>query len=246
MILVCLVSLDVFADTPQQLFDQANAAYYKNQLENAEEIYKQLITEGISSGHLYYNLGNVHYRQGKFGEAIRNFEKALRLIPRDADLRANLRFVGQKRVDNLEETFGTSFLKIFFFWYSYVTLGELILIFTLLSGLLWFLAWLKLLFHRGFLKWGTALFLVIFLVMGASTWFKYHVERFETWAVVVAPEVSVRPTYLESSGALFKLHEGAKVEVLAYQKFGDNDHWAQVKLPQGRKGWVKMEDLGII
>ena|SRR3990167_4601038 len=237
---------NVFADTPQQLFEQANSAYYKNQLKTAEEIVKQLIAQGISNGHLYYNLGNIYYRQGEFGEAIQNFEKALRLIPRDADTRANLKFVEQKRIDNLGETFWMSFLKIFFFWYSYATLKELILIFTLCLALLWFLGWLNLLFHRGFFKWGAVLLLVISLVVGFSTWFKYDVERRKTWAVVVVPEVPIHPTYLESSSPLFKLHEGSRVQVVDYQKFGEKDAWAQVKLPQGQKGWVRLEELGMI
>ncbi|MBI4410942.1 MAG: tetratricopeptide repeat protein [Deltaproteobacteria bacterium] len=244
--LLCFIPLGLHAEGPEELFEQANTAYYKNQLKNAEERYKQLIAGGISSGDLYYNLGNVYYRQGEFGEAIQNFEKALRLNPRDADVRANLKFVEQKRVDNLGETFASSFFRIFFFWYSYLTLKELILAFTLFSGLFWGLAWLNLLFHKSFFRWGAALFFVISLVIGSSTWFKYTVEGLQTWAVIVKPEVEVRSTYLESSGTLFKLHEGSKVRVIDYQKFGEKDAWALMRLPEGQKGWVRLEELGII
>ncbi|MBI2340530.1 MAG: tetratricopeptide repeat protein [Deltaproteobacteria bacterium] len=161
MMLVCLIPAGVFAETPQGLFDQANQAYYKNQLKTAEEIYRKLIGEGIVNGDLYYNLGNIKYRQGEYGSAILNFEKALRLQPRDADARANLKFTEKKRIDNLGETFFMSFLKIFFFWHSWFTLGEMIVIFAVFSGCLWLLTGLNLLFPRDFFRWGTAVFLVI-------------------------------------------------------------------------------------
>ncbi|MBI2340531.1 MAG: SH3 domain-containing protein [Deltaproteobacteria bacterium] len=64
--------------------------------------------------------------------------------------------------------------------------------------------------------------------------------------MVLKPEIEVRPTYLESEKALFKLHEGSKVRVIDEQKFGKKEAWVEVALPQGQKGWVRAEELGII
>lgn len=232
--------------SPVETFERANAAYYKNQLNVAQQLYKKLIGEGVSSGHLFYNLGNIYYRQAEFGEAIQYYEKALRFLPRNADVRANLKFIEKKRVDQLPQSFWMSFLKIFFFWYTYFTLKELVVAFTVIAGVFWFLAWLYLLMRRNSFRWGALVFCVISVIMGSSMIFKYDMEKIKSWGIVLKLEVDVRPTYLEQGKSLFKLHEGTRVEIIGHQEFGDADSWAQIRLPEGQKGWVKREDLGLI
>ena len=62
------------------LFDQAAASF----------------TEALNSADLqlqqkaYFNLGNAYFRLGELGKAIRFYEKARVLIPRDEDLNFNL------------------------------------------------------------------------------------------------------------------------------------------------------------
>lgn len=234
------------ADSSQEVLERANDAYYKNQLKLAEQLYQQLLGEGIANGHLFYNIANVFYRQAEVGEALQYYEKAVRYLPRNADVRANLKFVEQKRLDRLEEPPWMVFLKIFFFWYTFFTIKELIIAFTVLSGALWMLAWLHLILRRGYLKWGAVVLFVLCVLLGSSIWFKYDFEKVREWAIVLKTEVDVRPTYLEQEKSLFKLHEGTKVQIIGYQEFGENDSWAQIRLPKGQKGWIRLENLGLI
>ena len=83
-------------ENPAALFKQANGFYQKGEYNKAADIYQQMITSGYKSGNLYYNLGNTYYKLGQKGMAILYYEKAKRLIPGDADLKANLAYVRDK------------------------------------------------------------------------------------------------------------------------------------------------------
>lgn len=240
-LMTMLVALPLYAATPEEIFSMANGAYYKNRLELAEKSYNELIKNGFAGGHLYYNLGNIAYRRGKIGEAIRNYEIALRFIPRNTDLRANLKFVGKKRLDQFSGVpFWEKFLEVFFFWVLFLTLKESVLIFAVLSGLVWILASLLFFFRQRYFKWVTAILVFVSVVFGLSVWFKYHIEEVE-WAYVVKPEIEVHPTFLEDTKVLMKLHDGTKLKVLS-----NKGEWLQIQLPKGQKGWAKTGDMRII
>ena len=57
------LTISVFAATPQELFEQANAAYAKGQYQQAIESYEAILAQGAISAEVYYNLGNgeFHY-----------------------------------------------------------------------------------------------------------------------------------------------------------------------------------------
>lgn len=241
LLVVFLLGTPLYAATPQEMFSGANDAYYKNRLELAGKFYNELIKDGFSSGHLHYNLGNIAYRQGRIGEAIRNYEVALRFIPRNTDLRANLRFVEKKRLDQFSGVpFWEKFLEAFFFWFSYLTLKESILIFAILSGVVWIIASLFLIFRQRYFKWGIGILIFVSVIFGLSVWFKCHIEKVE-WAYVIKPEIEVHPTFLEDTKTLMKLHDGTKLKVLSRR-----GEWLQIQLPKRQKGWVRLENMGVI
>jgi len=74
------------------LFARANQLYEAGQYREAIVLYEQLILEGARDGRVYYNLGNAYFKSGELGEALVNYERARRLLPRDEDVRANLAF----------------------------------------------------------------------------------------------------------------------------------------------------------
>ena len=72
------------------LFFQGNSFYQEERYSEAVKAYEQLVAMGVKSGPLYYNLGNAYFRIGTKGKAILNYERALQLLPRDADVKSNL------------------------------------------------------------------------------------------------------------------------------------------------------------
>ena len=84
----------------EERFFKANQLYKEGRFEDAAKDFSELIQSGRGNGHLYYNLGNAFFRQGRIGHAILNYERAHVLIPRDADLNFNLRYARNQVRDN--------------------------------------------------------------------------------------------------------------------------------------------------
>lgn len=79
-----------------ELTDRADRDYSAENYTSALTLYQQaLLTEGSSSD-LYYNLGNTYYRLDSIGNAVLNYERALKLDPTNADASFNLDFVKKK------------------------------------------------------------------------------------------------------------------------------------------------------
>src|SRR5690554_1504829 len=83
----------------------AAEAYRSQDFKRSIELYEKLINESISlnrvSAQLYYNLGNAYFRDNQLGQVILNYERALLLDPGDSDIRHNLRFANNRKVDRI-------------------------------------------------------------------------------------------------------------------------------------------------
>jgi tetratricopeptide (TPR) repeat protein len=71
-------------------FQQGNQAFWSGDFDQAIERYEALVELGVWDADLFYNLGTTYARQGRFGPAILNLERASILEPGDEDIRHNL------------------------------------------------------------------------------------------------------------------------------------------------------------
>lgn len=252
IILVFIIILFLFPqgslaqDNDADLLAQATEAYFKNDLGKTLKLYLKLKDNRQYNGHIDYNIANTYYRLGEVGEAIQFYEKARRLLPRDPDIRANLKFVEKKRVDQISPSMISQFESIFFFWTDYLTLNELILFLLFDWIVFWGLFGVSFIAKKWFLKRVVAGWLGVLFLLALSVFVKYTNETSQTLGVILRPEVFVRPTYLESVEGLFKLHEGTVVEITGRQEFGKEDSWVQLRLPNGVQGWIPQKMAGII
>ena len=67
------------ASTPEALWDAANTAYINGRYDAAIEGYQQILSRGLYSAKLYYNLANASFKAGRTGRAILFYHRALRL-----------------------------------------------------------------------------------------------------------------------------------------------------------------------
>ena len=93
-----------YTQSPEQAFDEANRLYEQNKFAEARDAYETILRGGLVSGELYYNLGNAYYKTGDLGKAILNFERALRFMPNDDDLKHNLQLANLMIADRIEAT----------------------------------------------------------------------------------------------------------------------------------------------
>ena len=99
LIISLLVSISSFAS--DQLFEKANKAYNKSDYTSAITLYDSILTTGLESSELYYNLGNCHYKTNDWANAIWHYEKSLQLNNNEKT-KHNLELVKLKIIDRIE------------------------------------------------------------------------------------------------------------------------------------------------
>lgn len=194
-----------------------------------------------ASASLFYNIGNCHYKLNDVPHAILFYERALRLAPGDADVRANLELARQSVVDRVNElplfTLGSTWSELRggrdADQWARRSLWAGLLFFVLLSAAVILRgAWRKILY--GFSA--IALFGTILSIGFAS--YRHQEVTSTDAAIIMAPKVDVRSEPSNSSTVLFVLHKGTKVTVLQ-----QSNDWSEVKLSNGNLGWMPPSSL---
>jgi tetratricopeptide (TPR) repeat protein len=230
------------SNNPDELWQMANTAYNAGNYAQAEECYTRIVEQGLHSAALYYNLANAHFKQDELGKAMLYYNRALRLRPNDEDIRHNLEYAEQSTKDSIEEI-PEFFLKT---WIkslrgalsctAWSILSLLMLVAALVCGLLYLLAQRLSLRKTGFYL--MAVTALLFVVTTAFAWSERNmlVERSE--AIIMNSAVSIKSSPDRSATELFVLHEGTKVTI------GETiDGWAEVRIADGRKGWIEQERI---
>lgn len=219
-------------------FLEATNLYESGQYQKATEGFESLLGFGYESGDIYYNLGNAKLRSGKLGEAIAAYLQAKRHLPRDGDLAANLKFARQSAKDDLPE-WKTTIFETLFFWHRGLSPQELGAALLVLNGIFW-LSWLLRLYRqKEWLMWLQRTSLLAVLALGVS--FGMRSLAPDQRAVVLPAEVSIRASTQEKSTVLFKLHEGAELNVIDQEQ-----DWVRVGLPDNKQGWVAARHVMVV
>jgi len=231
------------APSAEQLFQDANKAYYEEQFDKAKEGYEELYDRGYQSAHILFNLGNVAYRKGDIGHAVLYYAKALKILPRNPDIRANWDFVIKKREDQFAVPMSQQIIKTLFFWNNYLTVSELCWTAGFISLLFWLLIIFRLYSRPEWSSWLLWPALAIYLLFSSSAVIKIWQEVKIHSAVVVAKVAPVRDAYLSNVKPSFDIHAGTVVSVIGSQKFSEEEQWYQISLQNGLSGWVEGEDI---
>lgn len=233
------------ADQKEYLFEEGNTFFEDQEYTQAVGAYEEILAMGYESAELYYNLGNAYYKTGDFARAILNYERALRLQPQDEDIHFNLEIARMTLVDEIPEIPELFYIKYFKdvrSFFGLKTLTYLILaIYSLFIGclILWLTlrsAFLRRLFRAAAVIIGV--FLVLFSLLFAS---RIHTTNSSVEAVIMSPEVYVRSSPTESGTDLFAIHSGLKVNIE-----NQSSDWFEIRLPDGKEGWIESTHLEII
>lgn len=230
--ILILIITPLFAiDEPLDIFKKANQSYEKKDFSYAIELYESLLNSGYANFELYYNLGNSYYKNGQPGKALLNYERALRLKPRDLDLRYNIKFL-RKVVQEPEPSFEIQIIQ----WFNnLLNINEL----TLLVSFLYIICTFLFIYYvikknRIFLWLGIMIFL-IFLFMGGWLLLKINYETKGLQAILISGPAEVRNGPSDTDSVSFTLPEGRKLIIL-----GENGDWYAIGLPiEGLKGWIQ-------
>ena len=224
---------------------EGDSAYMKNDYASAIQIYEALLNRGEAAD-IYYNLGNSYYKAGDIAKAILNYERALLLQPGNGDIRANLEIARSKTVDKVEpvpEIFFVSWTKSLINSMSVdsrAVCGVVCFILLIVSLYLFIFSKQIVLKKAGFIS-GIVFLAVTILANVFANQQKDELTNRNS-AIVINPSVTVRSTPSESGTSLFILHEGHKVGV----KDGSMKDWKEIRLEDGKVGWVPASAIEII
>lgn len=218
---------------------EADRAYRETRYQAAYDGYQQLLRMEGATADLLYNLGNAAFRLNLTGRAILYYEKARLLSPRDPDLAFNLGHAREQIRDVVSAP--ESFIGAAFFWLGSLTLAEVFWCFVAANVLFWGVMAARI-FSRA--EWTYSLLfllLALWLLAGISFGLKWHQVRSDDRAVILQTEVSVLAGPDLRDTVLFKLHEGTIVQLERSE-----EGWSLIRLPDGKRGWLRAEGAGKI
>lgn len=265
------ISATITQDRAIELFVSANKEYQDAQrllaakgikeaiagFKKAALGYEELIRSGYINGQIYYNLGNAYYRQDKKGLAILYYRRAYKLMPRNADLKANLKIVKAELEDKELEVKIPDIIKAIFFLHFLLNLNEatglaicsyISFMISLLTFTFMKFQWLK----RLCVGLGTVVFITA-ISLGIKIYTTDSVQN----GIVISKDCDVRYGPGQEYEPKFKIHEGAefriddikdkwyKVYVYVNIKQYTGEEEAETSR-EYRIGWLPMDKAGII
>ncbi|MCU4155764.1 tetratricopeptide repeat protein [Carboxylicivirga sp. A043] len=233
------------AHAQDERFEEGNQQYSDGNFQTAIDTYKGILSTGVESGSLYFNLGNAYYKNGELANAILNYERALLLKPHDKDIKYNLELAYSQTTDKIESVDNFFLSKWVIDFRNKTTsdtwafIGVACFLLTLVMAALFFFT------NSAFLK-KAGFYLGVGLLLGTmvTLTFSYRqksklVNR--NHAIVFSPSLTVKSSPDASGTEIFILHEGTKVEIVSTL-----GHWKEIQIADGTVGWVEETSITII
>lgn len=229
-------------DNPDSVFQEANQLYQEGNYEEAANLYARLDSLGLRSSEVYFNAGNACFRSNKLGMARLYYERALLMDPADKDIQSNLEYLESLLTDRLDD------VPVFFLrkWINKLlnifnpdtwAILAIVFFFLFFSGMMIYI------FVKPVNLRKTGFFLgLIFLLLSTASLLsgRRNAARIENpgTAVMMEGSMVVRSAPRLSGKELFILHEGTRVWL-------ENglDGWIEIRISDGRKGWVPEKSL---
>lgn len=233
-----LLAVDV-----QGLMAQGNGFYERGDYESAISSYEKVLAADRVSPGLHYNLGCAYFSQKEYGKAILQFEKARQLSPRDPDILHNLEYSRLFLKDRFELPAPMPFIAWFKALRNSLSLSELkfletVLFSLLIIGIVVYRLTRRSTFGQELIP-ATILLGILLLLVGG--WLlDRSIALKEKHAILLVEEAEVTSAPIAGSSTLFVIHEGTSAEIL-----DATDAWYEIRLDDGKTGWIIHEAVGL-
>lgn len=235
---VLVASVPVNAKSVGEMKAEADSAYVHEKFEQAAKLYSGI--EGKeSSATICYNLGCCYYRLDDIAKSVLWLERAYLLNPSDEDIRFNLDMVRGKTIDKIvpqhEFIFVSAFRSLVYSMnltaWAYVSIASFVA--SLFCVAVFFFSGRMVWRKTGFFA-GLAFILISVCGNVCGGKLKEYASSRNT-GIVMSSAVTVKSVPSDNGNDLFVIHEGTKVSVT------DNSmkEWCEVKVADGKVGWVK-------
>jgi tetratricopeptide (TPR) repeat protein len=238
-VLALMLSIEGFGKTTaDSLFMAANASYDEGDYAAATEQYEAILVRGYESPEVYYNLGNCYYKQEEYPRAILNYERALLLDPGNDDIEHNLEKSRLYTIDKIEEIPQFVIMKwvnriiILMHSNSWAIISLVTFLIMLAMFLLYFLSTNVARKRAGFY-----LALVALIISAGSYYLASKSKQLvvnSNGAIVMNATVTVKASPRDAGTDLFIIHEGTRVSIV-----NSLDDWYEIRLSDGKQGWLR-------
>lgn len=188
----------------------------------------------------YYNLALCYSHTEQVEQAILHYEKALLIEPTMKEARHNLRLLYAQTKDALSDGRALPIVDEICYAIPASSLAYWILalfVLGLVSFLLFRLSPDVRLRRLGFYSALSLGFLWLFAL--AMLWHQYYYQGIAEQRAIVITRQDLKPTPTGQGNTILTLHEGTAV-LLEGEALG---HWQEVRLGDGRKGWLPLESF---
>jgi tetratricopeptide (TPR) repeat protein len=228
---------------PYEKFNEAALSYSESRFDNALILYEDIISHGYESGALYYNAGNAYLKTDNLGKAILNYERALRIMPHDSDLKANLRYANSLKQQPAMEAAPLWLNRRIDSVLGFFTIDGL----TRAAGVVYIFAILLLALavfddnrRRIIYRYVIFLAIALMIVITLLSFKIYQTEHIDS-GIITEYIVDARFEPLREAPVHFKLYEGSKIIVLRTR-----GEWSQIKREDNKIGWIESLSYDII
>lgn len=218
------------AASPSAEFEKGNRLFGEGKFKEAAAEYETAIANGQTNANLFFNLGDAYYRDGDYGRATLNFERALALQPSHREARANLELTRNTVGAPVKQ--GTNDWKQYVLWSRHTAACILLAsawIVIVIAGLS---------FAGKRSPWGIVLVCLAIAAAGGGV---YNFLRPGGWdpadpdaAVVVNAKASLRFAPADSSPVSASMSPGERVRIRSVS--GD---WLYCEAGNSASGWIQ-------
>ncbi len=237
------------AESLEEIFEGANAAYFRGDYDDAARDYRRLVDLGVVDADVAYNLATAEARRGRYGAAVQFYERTLWLRPGDADAHEGLEAariaLGRRMAEQTGEgevDTAPPLSEALFGGIGRTTLAVI----TVLAETALFAALLGLLFVRREsvrLALGIAapLLAILALVSGIGWALRSGWLEEGAPAVIVQRSAALREGPDQHAEIRESAREGQRAWILEEER-----SWSRVRVPDVGEGWIANTDLGRI
>jgi len=248
LILGCILALMAWPHRPNRMgatelpqsFFTGIQQYKDGDFPAAIKAFTRITDAGVRNADLYYNLGNAYLKNGDLGQAILWYERALRLNPRDPDLKFNHSQASSKTLDEREDQ-SNPIIRVLLFWKHLLGRSAVTWLAVLANLLFWVVITIDHLRKKRALRTMAGAMALLAVILGTTAIYDYYERVRVRYAVILPDEVAVRSGLTDSSTVLFSLHAGTKVRIERQQ----GDHY-RIAFARGKIGWIESLEVGII
>lgn len=237
--LFLLIPMTISAGTK----DDADKDFAAGNYQQAIKSYESLLKSGKNTSDIWYNLGNAYYRSDNIPKAIICYERAHIYSPDDNDILFNLELARSKTIDKIQPGSEMFFFKLYRSIRNMFNVNELAIL-AIISIAISLIMTLVYLFSSRVSLRKVGFFcgiagLILFIMFNLFAYQQYTNIKDSGSAIIMSNSAAIKETPTINSKDLFILHEGTKVYIIDETM----KEWRNIRLDDGRTGWIQCKDI---